>query len=62
MLWSVADLALATGVAARVPFAAGGVSVDCRSLQPGDLFVALEAERDGHAFVVDALVARPEAV
>ena len=34
---------------------AGGVSIDTRSLQPGDLFVALQAERDGHDFVAQAL-------
>ncbi len=45
-----------------------GVSVDSRSLAPGDLFVALSGgERDGHSFVADAfwrgasgaLVSRP---
>src|SRR5262245_19069650 len=28
-----------------------GVSIDSRSLRPGDLFVALSDQRDGHAFV-----------
>jgi UDP-N-acetylmuramoyl-tripeptide--D-alanyl-D-alanine ligase len=38
------------------PFAASGVSIDTRTLVPGDLFVALQGEsRDGHAFVADAL-------
>jgi UDP-N-acetylmuramoyl-tripeptide--D-alanyl-D-alanine ligase len=33
----------------------GEVSIDSRSLQPGDLFVALRGSRfDGHAFVADA--------
>ncbi|MEZ5776381.1 MAG: UDP-N-acetylmuramoylalanyl-D-glutamyl-2,6-diaminopimelate--D-alanyl-D-alanine ligase [Hyphomicrobiaceae bacterium] len=31
-----------------------GVSIDTRTLQPGDLFVALKAERDGHDFVASA--------
>jgi len=55
MLWTAADLALATGGTARVPFAASGVSIDSRTLQPGDLFVALTDARDGHEFVADAL-------
>lgn len=34
----------------------GRVSIDSRTLQPGDVFVALRGERfDGHAFVADAL-------
>lgn len=28
-----------------------GISIDTRSLQPGDLFVALNDARDGHEFV-----------
>jgi len=36
--------------------AVGRVSIDTRSLQPGDLFVAIHGERvDGHRFVGDAL-------
>jgi UDP-N-acetylmuramoyl-tripeptide--D-alanyl-D-alanine ligase len=31
------------------------VSIDTRTLAPGDLFVALVADRDGHAFVAQAL-------
>ena len=38
------------------PFGADGLSIDTRTLVPGDLFVALVGEgRDGHAFVADAL-------
>ena len=37
------------------PFAATGVSIDTRTLEPGDLFVALAGERDGHEFVRQAL-------
>ncbi len=32
-----------------------GVSIDSRTVQPGDLFVALKDVRDGHDFVADAL-------
>jgi UDP-N-acetylmuramoyl-tripeptide--D-alanyl-D-alanine ligase len=35
--------------------AATSYSIDTRSLEPGALFVALRAERDGHDFVGDAL-------
>jgi len=38
------------------PFHADGVSIDTRTLQPGDLFVALRtATGDGHAHVAEAL-------
>ena len=36
-------------------WAASGVSIDTRTLQPGDLFVALKDVRDGHDFVAAAL-------
>ena len=34
-----------------------GFSIDTRTLAPGDVFVALKAERDGHDFVADAFKA-----
>ena len=53
--WTVADLAAATG-AAPPGFDATGVSIDSRTLAPGELFVALVGEHgDGHAHVADAL-------
>ena len=55
-IWSPHDLREATGGALATLFAASGVSIDTRTLHPGDLFVALEGETgDGHAFVADAL-------
>lgn len=55
-LWSAADLLAATGGTLRVPFDASGVSIDTRSLQRGDLFVALKGEHgDGHDHVGAAL-------
>ncbi|MDF0599742.1 UDP-N-acetylmuramoyl-tripeptide--D-alanyl-D-alanine ligase [Psychromarinibacter sp. C21-152] len=54
-LWTAADAARATGGRATSDWAASGVSIDTRSLQPGDLFVALTDARDGHDFVADAL-------
>lgn len=55
-LWTADDLAEATGGRLLAPFDATGVSIDTRTLQPGDLFIALVGEgRDGHDFVADAL-------
>ncbi|WP_102226184.1 UDP-N-acetylmuramoyl-tripeptide--D-alanyl-D-alanine ligase [Acidimangrovimonas sediminis] len=55
ILWTAADAAAATGGRATRDFAATGVSIDTRTLQPGDLFVALTDLRDGHEFVTQAL-------
>lgn len=55
-LWTPHDLLEATGGTMETPFAANGVSIDTRTLQPDDLFVALQGEAgDGHAFVADAV-------
>lgn len=54
-LWSDADLLAATGGRFSRPFSVTGVSIDTRTLRPGELFVALTDVRDGHAFVADAL-------
>ena len=40
--WTVHDLLEATGGTMSAPFAATGVSIDTRTIQPGDLFVALQ--------------------
>src|ERR1700733_9327817 len=54
--WTAHDLLEATGGTMSVPFVASGVSIDTRTIQPGDLFVALRGETsDGHAFVADAI-------
>ncbi|WP_297692938.1 UDP-N-acetylmuramoyl-tripeptide--D-alanyl-D-alanine ligase [Phenylobacterium sp.] len=51
-LWTSEEIAAATGgKLAGKPFAASGVSIDTRTLAPGDLFVALGGIRDGHEFV-----------
>jgi UDP-N-acetylmuramoyl-tripeptide--D-alanyl-D-alanine ligase len=63
-LWTSSELAALFGV--DVPDVTG-ISIDTRSLVPGDLFVALQGERDGHEFVqaafekgaVAALVSQP---
>ncbi len=54
-LWTSHDAAAATGGRATRDFAVGGVSIDTRTIRPGDLFVALQAARDGHDFVAQAL-------
>ena len=56
-LWTSADIEAATGGNATAPFEATGISIDTRSLQPGDLFVALKDARDGHDFVDNAFKA-----
>jgi UDP-N-acetylmuramoyl-tripeptide--D-alanyl-D-alanine ligase len=58
LLWASEDIELATGGTATAPFVVtGGVSIDTRTLQPGDLFVALTDQRDGHDFVEAAFKA-----
>ena len=54
-LWESGDAAVATGGRSTQTWDATGVSIDTRTIQPGDLFVALTAQRDGHDFVADAL-------
>ncbi|HUN51300.1 MAG TPA: UDP-N-acetylmuramoyl-tripeptide--D-alanyl-D-alanine ligase [Candidatus Sulfotelmatobacter sp.] len=55
-LWSAHDLVEATGGRLSARFAATGVSIDTRTLQPGDLFIALRGETgDGHAHAAAAL-------
>ena len=57
-LWTSDDITLATGGVATAPFeVTGTVSIDTRSLEPGDLFVALQDQRDGHDFVEAAFEA-----
>jgi UDP-N-acetylmuramoyl-tripeptide--D-alanyl-D-alanine ligase len=55
-LWTSGEIAAATGGRlAGEPFAATGVSIDTRTIKPGDLFVALAGVRDGHDFIDQAL-------
>lgn len=57
MLWNAQDAAAATGARlhGNSGWQAGGVSIDTRTLQRGDLFVALHGTSDGHRFVGAAL-------
>ncbi|GAA0599901.1 UDP-N-acetylmuramoyl-tripeptide--D-alanyl-D-alanine ligase [Craurococcus roseus] len=54
-LWTADELRAATGGSLARDAVVSGVSIASRSVQPGDLFVALRDARDGHAFVADAL-------
>lgn len=54
-LWTAAEAARATGGRATSDWVVSGVSIDTRTLEPGDLFVALTAARDAHDFVAQAL-------
>lgn len=54
-LWAAPAAAAATGGAGRGDWRATGISIDSRSLDPGDLFVALRGpSHDGHDHVPDA--------
>jgi len=55
VLWTAQDAATATGGRIAGDWRATGISIDSRSVAPGDLFIALSAARDGHDFVADAL-------
>ena len=54
-LWTSTDAAHATGGQATQAWSCTGVSIDTRTIAPGDLFVALKDQRDGHEFVAQAL-------
>ena len=50
-LWESQDAAVATGGQNTDSWCATGVSIDTRTIQPGDLFIPLKSKRDGHEFV-----------
>lgn len=57
-LWTSEEAVRATGGVNGAPWRASGVSIDTRSLVPGDLFVALVGpNHDGHDYVETALSA-----
>ncbi|MFL1464090.1 UDP-N-acetylmuramoyl-tripeptide--D-alanyl-D-alanine ligase [Roseococcus sp. DSY-14] len=56
-LWTAEELRAATGGRCADGLAVRGVSIDTRTIQPGDLFVALRDARDGHDFVPQAFAA-----
>ncbi len=55
-LWTAAEADAATKGYSTQPWRAGGVSIDSRSITPGDIFIAIEGPKfDGHEFVSEAL-------
>jgi UDP-N-acetylmuramoyl-tripeptide--D-alanyl-D-alanine ligase len=57
-LWSAEEAQQATGgrLVNAESWNVNGVSIDTRTLEPGDLFVALKDVRDGHDFLAQAFV------
>jgi UDP-N-acetylmuramoyl-tripeptide--D-alanyl-D-alanine ligase len=61
-LWTSAEAEAATLGHSSKTFEATGISIDTRTLRPGDLFVALKGDaRDGHDFVKAAFDAKASA-
>ena len=56
-LWSAQDIAMATRGQVIGEFSVQGLSIDTRTLQRGDLFIAIKDVRDGHDFIDSALSA-----
>lgn len=55
-LWTSEQAAVATGGVSTVPWKTNGVSIDSRTLNSGDLFVAIQGpNHDGDRFVASAL-------
>ena len=62
-LWTSQDMEAATLGTVSKPFEVTGLSIDTRTIKPGDLFIALKGDaRDGHQFVKDALAANAAAL
>jgi UDP-N-acetylmuramoyl-tripeptide--D-alanyl-D-alanine ligase len=60
-LWTTDAMAAAMGAARHgaLPQSTSGISIDSRSIQPGDAFFAIAGDnRDGHQFVAAALAAK----
>ena len=53
-LWNEKTALGATGGYSTQPWTASGISFDSRSINEGDLFIAISAKQDGHDFVKDA--------
>lgn len=54
-LWTLREIAAATGASIAHDGEVSGVSIDTRTLLSGELFVALKDARDGHEFVAGAI-------
>ena len=54
-IWTAAEAAKATGGKAIGDWTVTGLSIDTRSLQPGDFFIALKGDQlDGHDYIAEA--------
>ncbi|MDH5749984.1 MAG: UDP-N-acetylmuramoylalanyl-D-glutamyl-2,6-diaminopimelate--D-alanyl-D-alanine ligase [Rhodospirillales bacterium] len=63
ILWTAKDAVAATGGRTGAAWNASGVSIDTRTLRPGDLFIAIKGPNfDGHAFASKALASGAAAV
>jgi UDP-N-acetylmuramoyl-tripeptide--D-alanyl-D-alanine ligase len=56
-LWTAAEAVEATGGTTAGDWLVSGLSIDTRSIEVGEMFVALKDQRDGHDFVANALAA-----
>jgi len=57
-LWNAAEVEAATDGHSTAPWKVTGVSIDTRTIKPGDLFIAIRGERyDAHNFLEDAFSA-----
>jgi UDP-N-acetylmuramoyl-tripeptide--D-alanyl-D-alanine ligase len=59
-LWDVDAMAVAMGakIQGALPQSVSGLSIDSRTIAPGEAFFAIADRRDGHEFVASALAAR----
>jgi UDP-N-acetylmuramoyl-tripeptide--D-alanyl-D-alanine ligase len=56
ILWTAEEAARATGGKVTAEWQSTGISIDTRTIEPGDLFVALQGDaRDGHEFAAASL-------
>jgi UDP-N-acetylmuramoyl-tripeptide--D-alanyl-D-alanine ligase len=56
VIWTAEETAAVLGAVAHTPWSATGVCIDSRSVEIGDLFVAISGpNHDAHDYVVDAL-------
>ena len=55
-IWTAKEAAAACGIKTDGEWSAFGVSIDTRTIKPGDLFVALKGDNgDGHDYVAQAI-------
>ena len=54
-LWTAAEAVEATGGTTTGDWVVSGLSIDTRSIEAGEMFIALKDQRDGHDFVANAL-------